>query len=76
MHIADHISGARPGARHEDFDQYLRRIRTLRVLRLLLRGVRDAYALQAGRELRVIVRPDEISDDDAFLLKRSKKALK
>lgn len=68
VHIADHISGARPGARHEDFDQYLRRIKDIEGIALTLKGVRDAYALQAGRELRVIVRPDEISDDDATIL--------
>ncbi|MBP9798211.1 ribonuclease Y [Candidatus Woesebacteria bacterium] len=68
VHIADHISGARPGARHEDFDQYLRRIKDIEGIALTLKGVRDAYALQAGRELRVIVRPDEISDDEATVL--------
>lgn len=68
VHIADHISGARPGARHEDFEQYLRRIKDIEAIAFTQKGVKDAYALQAGRELRVIVRPDEVSDDNATVL--------
>lgn len=68
VHISDAISGARPGARHEDFQQYLKRITGVEEAARGHRGVRDVYALQAGRELRVVVRPDEISDDEATVM--------
>ena len=68
VYIADAVSGGRPGARHEDFQEYLKRIKTIEETATKQKGVREAYALQAGRELRVIVRPDEISDDDATIL--------
>ncbi len=68
VHIADGISGARPGARHEDFDQYLKRIKDIEAVASMQKGVRDSYALQAGRELRVIVRPDEVTEDDAVIM--------
>jgi len=68
VYLADAVSGGRPGARHEDFQEYLKRIKTIEETATQQKGVREAYALQAGRELRVIVRPDEISDDDATIL--------
>jgi len=68
VYIADGISGGRPGARHEDFEQYLKRIRDLEEIALAQKGVREAYALQAGRELRVIIKPGEASEDDALLM--------
>ncbi len=68
VHIADGISGARPGARHEDFDQYLKRIKDIETIASTHKGVRESYALQAGRELRVIVRPDEVTEDDATIM--------
>lgn len=68
VYISDAVSGGRPGARHEDFQEYLKRIKTIEETATTQKGVREAYALQAGRELRVIVRPDEISDDDAVVL--------
>ncbi len=68
VYIADGISGGRPGARHEDFEQYLKRIKDLEDIALANKGVREAYALQAGRELRVIVRPDDITDDEAVVM--------
>lgn len=68
VHIADGISGARPGARHEDFDQYLKRIKDIETIASAHKGVRESYALQAGRELRVIVRPDEVTEDDATIM--------
>jgi len=68
VYISDAVSGGRPGARHEDFDQYLKRIKTIEDAAKNKKGVREAYALQAGRELRVVVKPDEISDDDVTIL--------
>ncbi len=68
VHIADGISGARPGARHEDFDQYLKRIKDIEDIALTQKGVKDAYALQAGRELRVIVKPEEVNEDESTVM--------
>ena len=68
VYIADAVSGGRPGARHEDFQEYLKRIKTIEEVAKNREGVEDAYALQAGRELRVIVKPSKISDDEAVIL--------
>ena len=68
VYISDAVSGGRPGARHEDFDQYLKRIKTIEDAAKSKKGVREAYALQAGRELRVVVKPDEVTDDEATVM--------
>lgn len=68
VYIADAVSGGRPGARHEDFQEYLKRIQTIEEIAKSKKGVADAYALQAGRELRVIVKPEEISDEEMTIL--------
>lgn len=68
VYIADAVSGGRPGARHEDLEEYLKRIKTIEDVAKTKKGVKEAYALQAGRELRVIVKPDEITDEDATVL--------
>lgn len=68
VYIADAVSGGRPGARHEDFEEYLKRIKTIEDTARGEKGVREVFALQAGRELRVIVRPEEISDDEAVVM--------
>ncbi|RMF76772.1 MAG: ribonuclease Y [Acidobacteria bacterium] len=65
---ADAISGSRPGARRRTTVDYIRRIAKLEELGRAFDGVRTCYALQAGRELRVIVGADRVSDDDAALL--------
>ena len=59
---ADAISGARPGARKDTYERYLQRLQELETLALSFQGVDKVYALQAGREVRVFVKPDEIND--------------
>lgn len=68
VYISDAVSGGRPGARHEDFEEYLKRIKTIEDTAKTKKGVKEAYALQAGRELRVIVRPEEVTDDEATIM--------
>lgn len=68
VYIADAVSGSRPGARHEDFQEYLKRIKTIEEIAKTKKGVKEAYALQAGRELRVIVKPEEITDDEVTIV--------
>src|SRR4029077_4264290 len=68
VYILDAVSGGRPGARHEDFQEYLKSIRTSEDVAKAQPGVREAYALQAGRELRVIVKPQEINDDEMVIM--------
>jgi ribonuclease Y len=65
---ADAISASRPGARGESLEQYIKRLETLEEVAGRHEGVEKVYALQAGREIRVIVKPKEIDDDAAVLL--------
>lgn len=68
VYIADAISGSRPGARYEDVEGYIKRVADLENIAKSLPGVQDAYAISAGRELRVIVKAGEISDEQAAQL--------
>lgn len=71
IQIADAISAARPGARKEVLEAYLKRIEELEQIANSFPGVENAYAIQAGRELRIIVHPQEITDGDANELSRN-----
>ena len=68
VYIADAISGSRPGARYEDYDEYIKRLTDLESIAKSKKGVADAFAFQAGRELRIISKSDEVSDDEAVLI--------
>jgi len=68
IQIADSISGARPGARREVMESYLKRLHELEELAMSFEGVQKCYAIQAGRELRVLVDAENISDQQASQL--------
>ena len=65
VQVCDAISGARPGARRQVVDSYIQRLKEMEDIALGFKGVDKAYAIQAGRELRVIVSSDKVSDDKA-----------
>jgi len=67
---ADAVSGARPGARRETLETYVKRLESLERIAESKSGVEKSYAIQAGREIRVLVKPEEIDDDSAALLCR------
>ncbi|OIN88594.1 ribonuclease Y [Candidatus Beckwithbacteria bacterium CG1_02_47_37] len=68
VYIADAISGSRPGARYEDHGEYIKRMDQLEAIAKGFDGVKEAFAMQAGREVRVMVNPDNLSDDQSVKL--------
>lgn len=70
VEVADAISGARPGARREILEQYIKRIRSLEEMASSFSGVAETFAIQAGREIRIIVKPEEVDDLGAIQLSR------
>ncbi|MBI2621918.1 MAG: ribonuclease Y [Candidatus Levybacteria bacterium] len=68
VHVADAISGARPGARYEDVEEYATRLTEMESIAKKYEGVEDAYAFEAGRELRVIIDPGKLDDPQTTLL--------
>ena len=70
IQAADQISGGRPGARRETLESYVKRLETLEKIATEFTGIEKAYAIQAGREIRVMVRPEDVDEDRAMVLAR------
>ena len=70
VQAADAISAARPGARRENVENYIRRLEKLEELTGSYPGVEKAYAIQAGREVRIMVKPEDVSEDNMVLMAR------
>ena len=70
VQIADAISGARPGARKDNYEDYVKRVKALEDIAKQYDQVHEAYAIHAGREVRVIFKPERASDEDVILLSK------
>lgn len=70
VQAADAISASRPGARRETLENYIKRLEKLEALAESYKGVEKSYAMQAGREIRVMVKPEQVSDTDSALMAR------
>lgn len=70
VYIADAISGSRPGARYENYDEYVTRLKNLEDIAQSYPEVKQAYAIQAGREVRVLLKPEQSKDDDVMVISR------
>lgn len=73
VYISDAISGSRPGARYENYDEYIKRLTDLEGIAKSKKGVTEAFAFQAGRELRIMVRPEDVDDSAVTILAREVK---
>jgi ribonuclease Y len=71
VQVADAISGGRPGARRDSVENYIKRLQELEAIATSFQGVEKAYAIQAGREVRIFVKPEEVSDFEAHELARN-----
>ena len=73
VQIADTLSAARPGARNDSLDNYIKRLEQLESIGNALPGVEKTFAMQAGREVRIMVKPEEVSDASTYKLAREMK---
>ncbi|MDD6479174.1 MAG: ribonuclease Y [Oscillospiraceae bacterium] len=70
VQAADAISAARPGARRENIENYIKRLEKLEEIANSFSGVQDSFAIQAGREIRIVVKPEAVSDDNMVIIAR------